>query len=81
MKSAVSFSVKYVDVLGIEARHIPLIGVWAIKINARNLPNKITVSFCFHKHKEMFMNLCKLIKQHNPNAYIDSRLTKYLERK
>lgn len=80
MKNSVSFGVKYADIFSIEARHIPLIGTWAIKINARNLPHKMTVSFCFKKHKDLYGNIIRLVMQHNPNAYIDNRLKRYAEK-
>ena len=81
MKNTVSFGVNYEDVLAIDIRKLPLIGIWAISINAKSLPQKITISFCFIKHKELYSNLCKLVKQHNSSAYIDSCLVEFLERK
>ncbi len=80
MKKAVSFNIRYQDVLSVDVRTIPLIGIWGIQINAKNLPHKMTLSFCFHNHIELYKKLCGYIEQYNPNAYIDSRLKDYIER-
>ncbi len=81
LRNTVSFNVKYKDILNISARRLPVIGIWGIKVTAKNLPHAVTLSFCFCNHNEMYDNLCKFAKQHNPNVYIDSRLTEFLERK
>ncbi len=81
MRHAINFNVKYEDVFSIETRKIPLIGVWAIYINAKNLPHKITISFCFRNYAELFDNLQKKVKLYNPNAYIDELLLDYCRRK
>lgn len=80
-RNTISFNVKYEDILNVSARRLPVIGIWGIKVTAKNLPHAITLSFCFCKHNEMYDNICKFAKQHNPNVYIDSRLTEFLERK
>lgn len=74
-----SLKVKYEDVYSIKPRKLPIVGVWAIKINAKNLPHEITISFCFKKHKELFENLCTLVKKYKPDAYIDKELSKYTQ--
>ena len=81
MKDPVFFGVKYVDILSIESRRIPLLGVWAIKIHAKNLPQKISVSFCFKNHKKLFAELIKSAKQNNPNVYVDEHLVNYVRLK
>ncbi len=78
-KRALVFDVKYKDIYGLGVRSLPLIGVWAIVVEAKYLPHGMTISFCFKKHKELWRNLCRIVKEHNPDAYIDSRLEKYCE--
>ncbi len=75
----ISLNIRYEDFWSIEPRRLPIIGIWGIRINARNLPHKLTVPFFFCKHKELYGNLCAHVKLHNPDAYIDSRLEKYIE--
>lgn len=75
----ISINIKYEDFWSIESRKLPIIGMWAIIINAKNLPHKITVSFCFCKHKELYCKLCELVKKYNPNVYVDDQLEKYIE--
>lgn len=81
IKNVVSLNIKYEDIFSIKSRKIPLIGLWAIKINARTLPHEITLSFCFCEHKKMFKAICDEAKQHKPDIYIDSYLQNYLEKK
>lgn len=73
-----SLNVTYEDVFQLGVRTLPLIGIWAITVNAKNLPHAITVSWCFSNHKELIENLYKSVKEHNPEAYIDSRLLEYI---
>lgn len=75
-----SLSVTYEDVFQLGVRKLPLIGIWAITVNAKYLPHAITVSWCFYNHKELFEKLYKSVKEHNPDAYIDSRLLEYIGR-
>lgn len=79
MKNAVSFNVNYEDIWSVESKRLPIVGIWAISVNAKNLPHKMTISFCFAKHKELIRNLCSYAKQYNPEAYIDPRVTTYIE--
>lgn len=81
MKKAIAFSVKYEDIISVNVRTLPIIGIWAISIKAKNLPQRVTVSFCFKKHREFYYNFCKRVENKNPNAYIDKRLKEYIERK
>lgn len=80
IKNVVSMSVSYEDIFSINPKKLPLIGLWGIKINARNLPHEVTLSICFCKHKKMFKAICDEAKQHKPDIYIDSYIQKYLEK-
>lgn len=68
---ALSFNVIYEDVFQLGVRKLPLIGIWAITVNAKYLPHAITVSWCFSNHRELIENLYKSVKEHNPEAYIE----------
>ena len=81
MKKAIAFSVKYEDIISVNVRTLPIIGIWAISIKAKNLPQRVTVSFCFKNHRKFYDSLCKHVENKNPNAYIDKRLKEYIERK
>ena len=80
MRNVVSINVKYEDVFSITSKKIPLIGLWGIKIKARNLPHEITLSVCFCKHKKLFKVICDEVKLHKPDIYIDSSIQEYLEK-
>ena len=78
LKNSVAFAVRYEDIYSIEAVRIPLIGLWAVKIGAKNLPEKIRLSRNFRKENLMFSEIIKRVKQNNPDAYIDGKLSKYI---
>ena len=73
-----SLNVKYEDMWYIEARCLPLIGVWGIRINAKYLPHKVTISYCFKNSKQLYAELCDNVKRFKPDVYIDDRLTEHL---
>ncbi len=75
-----SVNVKYEDVWYIETRRLPLIGVWAIRINAKFLPHKVTISYCFKNSKQLYAELCENVRQYKPDVYIDDRLTEHLNK-
>ena len=78
LKRSSEFAVRYEDIYSIEAVRIPLIGLWAVKIGAKNLPEKIRLSRNFRKENLMFSEIIKRVKQNNPDAYIDGKLSKYI---
>ncbi len=78
LKRSSEFAVRYEDIYSIEAVRIPLIGLWAVKIGAKNLPEKIRLSRNFRKENLMFSEIIKRAKQNNPDAYIDRNLSKYI---
>lgn len=78
MKKVLSLNVRFDNFYSIEARTLPLFGLWGIRINAKDIPHPITVSFCFSKHKKLYRTLCAQVKQHNPKVYIDEKLEKYI---
>ncbi|MBQ2974740.1 MAG: hypothetical protein IJE19_10325 [Clostridia bacterium] len=76
-----SFGIRYEDIIGIESNFLPFWGLYSIKINAKNLPEKIKISFCFRKHKKLYVEIIKRAKAVNPDVYIDSKLEEYLEKR
>lgn len=75
----ISLSVPYADMISIKARKLPLIGLWGIKIGAKNIPPDITLSLGFIKHKQMYKDVCDAVEKHKPDIAIDSYLQQYLE--
>lgn len=74
MKKAASFNVMYENILSMDAKRLPIIGVYAVIFKAKSLPKELTVSFFYHDYKELFKSLCESVSQANPNAYIDDRI-------
>lgn len=79
IKRSSEFAVRYEDIYCLEAVKIPLIGLWAVKIGAKNLPEKIRLSRNFRKENIMFSEIIKRVKENNPDAFIDRKLNKYFE--
>lgn len=75
----VTFEIKYENIWVLESKKLPLIGVWAINIDATGLHQTVILERSFVNYKEMVKNLCKKAKQHNPKVYIDPELKKYIE--
>lgn len=75
----VTFKINYEDIYVLESKKLPIIGVWAINIDATGLHQTVILERSFVNYKEMVKNLCKKAKQHNPKVYIDPELKKYIE--
>jgi len=77
LRNIVSVNIKYDDIISIKSKSLPVIGLLAIKINAKNIPHEITLSICFKDHKKMFKNICRSISEHNKDVIIDSYLNEH----
>ncbi len=75
------FNVKYEDILSLEATMIPIIGIYKVKVKAKNVPWSIPVTWCISHHNEMYAKLCKNARKGNPKVYIDDKLIEYLAKK
>lgn len=76
-----SFGVRYEDIIGIESKFVPVLGLISININAKNIPERIKISFSFRKYKKLYAEIVKRVKRYNPDVYIDSELEEYLEKR
>ncbi len=75
-----NYNVKYENILSLEATKIPLLGIYKVKVNAKNVPYAIPVTWCMKKRKDLFSNLCYYSKKHNPKVFIDEHLTELLKK-
>lgn len=78
LRNVVSFNIRYEDIISIKSKSLPVIGLLAIKIKAKNIPHEITLSICFKGHKKMFKNICHSVSEHN-NVIFDSYLEEYFK--
>ena len=79
-KNSSEFAVRYEDIYSVEAVRVPLIGLWAVKIGAKNLPEKIRLSRNFRRENLMYTEILKRVKESNPDVYIDEKLNRYLDK-
>lgn len=80
-KKVRDFNVRYEDILSLDAVIIPLLGIYKIKVNCKNIPWQIPVTWCMCNHNELFAKLCLEAESHNPNAYIDPRVIEFLKKR
>lgn len=78
--SLCKFNVMYEDVISITCKKIPLIGITSIKINAKNIPENIKLTFSYCKRNEMYKNICKNVLDKKPEVTIDNHLLCLLEK-
>lgn len=74
-------NVPYGDILSVEAIKLPVLGVFKVKVKAKNIPWVIPVTWCINNHNEMYAKLCKNAREGNPKVYIDDKLIDYLAKK
>lgn len=77
----VNLNVPYSDILSIEAIKLPILGIYKVKVKAKNIPWLIPVTWCINHHNEMYAKLCKNARNGNPKVYIDDRLIEHLAKK
>ena len=80
-RKVLSFNLRYEDITSIDSSYLPVIGVWKIKVGFRGFAYSVPISFCFNKYIELCEKLCDVVKANNPDAYIDSRIVEFIERK
>lgn len=80
-KKVRSYNVRYEDILSLEAVKIPLLGIYKIKIKAKNIPYTIPVTWCMKKHNELFYNLGFHVKKFSSDVFIDVQLTCFLKKR
>lgn len=73
------YRLPYSDVWSISADKLPLIGIYRVKINGRNLPAEISINCCFSKHKQLFADFYRICKSKNPDIKFDSTLVEFAE--
>lgn len=77
----INLTVPYGNILSIEAIKLPVLGVFKVKVKAKNIPWEIPVTWCISHHDEMYAKLCKNAREENPDVYIDDKLIEYLAKK
>lgn len=80
-KKVRDFNVRYEDILSLEAKVFPLVGIYRVRVRCKNVPWQIPVIFFMKKHNELFARLYSTAKAHNPSVYFDQKAIQILERK
>lgn len=72
---------RYENIISIESRKLPVIGIYKIIVHAKNFGKPISVPITISKYSELCYELCIKVKRFNSKAYIDSDLEEYVEKK
>ena len=72
-------NVRYEDIIGLYAKTVPVLGMRAVIVKAKNLPGDITVTWRMVKHKELFLKLYDSAKSTGETEYIDEKLVRMSE--
>lgn len=80
-KTVRDLNVRYEDILSLEAKVFPLVGIYRVRVRCKNVPWQIPVIFFMKKHNELFARLYSTAKAHNPGVYFDQKAIQILERK
>lgn len=80
-KAVRNFNVRYEDILSLDAKVIPLVGIYRVRVRCKNVPWQIPVMFFMKNHNELFARLYSAAKAHNPNISLDEKAIRRLERK
>lgn len=81
IRKLISLNIRYDTITSVKALVLPIVGIWKIKVISSGFAYPISISFCFSKYAELCEKLCSSVKEYNPDAYIDSRIIKFIERK
>lgn len=74
-----SFIIKYENIYKITAIRIPIFGVIRISFCANHFRKKFSFSCLYSHHRKLFRELCTNVRQTNPDAMIDKKLSDYLK--
>lgn len=74
-----SVTVSYESIVRLEAKKLPLVGIYKVIVTSKNYNNPIPVSMLFMKYKQLFSTLCIKTKTFNNEALIDDELVSFAE--
>lgn len=75
-----SITLSYESIINIEAKKLPVIGIYKINVISKNYPDPIPVSCLFLKHKQLFYTICSQVQRYNKDALIDNDLLEFTEK-
>ena len=75
-----SFNINYEDIISIDTKSLPVIGVYAFIIKAKNIPWKIRITWRMCKFKELAAILYKKTAATNETEYIDIKFKEMAEK-
>ncbi len=72
--------IRYENIYVLEAKQLPLFGIYTISIDASGLKQNVFLSRGFENYKEIVVILCKKVEESNPDAYIDPKIQKFIDK-
>ncbi len=75
-----SVTLSYGSIVRIDAKKLPLIGIYKIVVTSKNYPDPIPVSRLFLKHKQLFYTICTRTQRYNSEVLLDNDLQEFTEK-
>lgn len=75
-----SITLGYGSVVSIEAKKLPVVGIYKIIVTSKNYPDPIPVSRFFLKHKQLFYDIATQAKRFNPDVFLNEAMQKFLDK-
>ena len=80
-KKAMNMNVCYENILAIDSKRMPLLGIYKVVVRAKNMPGSIPITPVMSHYWKLVTQLCDLAKKYNPQVNISDDLLEEIEKK
>lgn len=80
-KKAMNMNVCYENILAIDSKRMPLLGIYKVVVRAKNMPGSIPITPVMSHYWKLVTQLCDLAKKYNPHVNISDDLLEEIEKK
>ncbi len=80
-KKAINMNVCYENILAIDSKRMPLLGIYKVVVRAKNMPGSIPITPVMSHYWKLVTQLCDLAKKYNPQVNISDDLLEEIEKK
>lgn len=76
-----NMNVCYENILAIDSKRTPLLGIYKVVVRAKNMPGSIPITPVMSHYWKLVTQLCDLAKKYNPQVNISDDLLEEIEKK
>lgn len=80
-KKAMFLDVCYENIIAIDSKRLPAIGIYKVIIRAKNMPGSIPITPVMSHYWKLVAEICNRVQKHNPQVNISDDLLRELERR